>query len=705
MEAFYYPTATWGYGIAAVGFLAFAIQLAAGWRGSVRGSFILAAVAFSACWAASAAAYAQTEMPVWWISTVIFGTLRIGTWLVFLLSLLFVSAGEDKSRNALWNTLPHWVSAIFIVAALSNIVLQGLPDISLALVGPGSQLPFLPPLILTIGGLMLVEQVVRNVPVTGRWAIKPLCLALAGMFSFDLYFFTNAFLFKHIDVDVWAARGIVNALVLPLVAMSSARNKAWTFQIAVSRHIVFHSAALLGSGLYLLGVAGAGYYLRYFGGSWGAALETVLLFSGLLTLSVYLLSGSLRSKLRVSLNKHFFSYRYDYREEWLRFTQSLSSLAPQAGGIPDRVIKALADLVESPGGCLWLAEPAGSMRLAARLNFPDCTDLEPSDSSMLEFLRRTQWVLDLNELRDSPQVYDGMTMPAWLQALEDAWLVIPMFSGDVLFGFVILATPRTKIDVNWEVLDLLKTAASQAASYLDNMRAAEALLEAKKFDSFNRMSAFVVHDVKNLVAQLSLLLKNAERHKDNPEFQRDMFMTIDHVVDRMKHLLLQLRAGTTPIDQPRPVVLSDIIHRVQRSKSAHQPKVEVSIDQEAETRGHAERLERVLGHLVQNALDATPPDGRVWIRLSASDETAIIEVGDTGHGMSQEFIRDRMFRPFDSTKSAGMGIGAYESAQYVAELGGRISVDSQENSGTTVKVHLPVQRPKVQSANTEMEKA
>ena len=705
MEAFYYPTAIWGYGIAAVAFLIFAVQLAVGWRGSVRGALILAAVAFSACWAASAAAYTQTEARTWWISTVLFGTLRIGAWLVFLLSLLFVSARENQGTSNRWLRLPPWITAVFVITALSNIVLQGMPEVTAALLGPYSQLPFLPPLVLTIGGLMLVEQVVRNLPVASRWAIKPLCLALTGMFCFDLYFFTNAFLFKHIDVDVWSARGIVNALVLPLIAMSSARNKDWAFQIAISRHIVFHSAALLGSGLYLLGVAGAGYYLRYFGGSWGAALETVLLFSGLLSLSVFLLSGSLRSKLRVFLNKHFFSYRYDYRDEWLRFTQSLSSQGPLSADIPERAIKALADLVESPGGCLWLADPAGSMRLAARLNFPDCKDAEPADSPLLEFLRRTQWVLDLNELRDSPHVYDGMQPPAWLKDSDDAWLVIPMFSGDALFGFTILATPRAKIDVNWEVLDLLKTAASQAASYLANMRAAEALLEAKKFDSFNRMSAFVVHDVKNLVAQLSLLLKNAEKHKDNPEFQRDMFMTIDHVVDRMKHLLLQLRAGTTPIDQPRPVALADIVERVRRAKAGQEPAVEATVERDVDTRGHAERLERVIGHLVQNSLDATPADGKVWIRLSASEDTAVIEVGDTGHGMSPEFIRERLFKPFDSTKSAGMGIGAYESAQYVAELGGRVSVESKENSGTIVKVHLPVHRPKAKSPSAEMEKA
>jgi putative PEP-CTERM system histidine kinase len=196
-------------------------------------------------------------------------------------------------------------------------------------------------------------------------------------------------------------------------------------------------------------------------------------------------------------------------------------------------------------------------------------------------------------------------------------------------------------------------------------------------------------------------LKNAERHKDNPEFQKDMFMTIAHAVDRMKHLLLQLRAGTTPVDRPRPVMLADIVRRVCRAKAEEATNLKVTINDDAEVLGHAERLERVIGHLVQNALDATPSDGRVWICLSRENGNAIVEVGDSGCGMSQDFIRNHLFRPFDSTKNAGMGVGAYESAQYVSELGGRLAVDSKENQGTVMRIILPRhQRPNTEAEQT-----
>lgn len=693
--------AMWSYGITAIGFLVFFAYLAAEWRGGLRNSLLLSAVFLSACWAISASVFRYTEWPTLAVLTVFFNTLRLAAWFAFLLTLLNAFPGEKPGGE--WKSLraPFWLVVGMVVSLFANFILVGFPAATLMLAGNSSQLPFAPPLALAILGLVTLEQVLRNAPATDRWGLKPLVLGLGASFCFDLYLFAEAFLFKRLDMDAWSVRGLVNLLTIPLIAMATGRTKAWNIKVTVSRHIVFHSTALLVTGLYLLGIAGAGYYLRYFGGSWGAALQTVLLFAGLLFLALILTSGSYRSKLRVFISKHFFSYQYDYREEWLRFTQSLSSGTPQGGGLPELVIKSLADLVESPAGSLWLADEAGAMRQSARLNMPAVSEVEPATSPLLDFLVRTQWILDVDELHASPEEYNSLTLPPWLEHLEDAWLVIPLFFEQKIFGFVLLAHPRAKLEINWEVLDLLKTASSQAASYLTHMRAADALLEAKKFDSFNRMSAFVVHDIKNLVAQLSLLLKNAERHKDNPDFQKDMFMTIAHAVDRMKHLLLQLRAGTTPVDRPRPVQLAEIIWRVCRSKMEEAQNLDVSIDEDVEVLGHSERLERVIGHLVQNAVDATPIDGQIWIRLSRENGNAHVEVGDSGCGMSQDFIRNHLFRPFDSTKTAGMGVGAYESAQYVSELGGRLTVESKENQGTVMRIILPRHnRPRIEAEQT-----
>jgi len=270
--------------------------------------------------------------------------------------------------------------------------------------------------------------------------------------------------------------------------------------------------------------------------------------------------------------------------------------------------------------------------------------------------------------------------------------VVPLPSRAGLVGFVVLLTPRASIKVDWEVLDLLKTAGRQAASYLGQIQVTEALLEARKFDAFNRMSAFVVHDLKNLVAQLSLMLRNAERHRNNPAFQRDMLMTVGNVVERMNKLMLQLRTGAVPVEKPRPVDLEAVIREVCRAKAEQHAPIEMDLAAGISVLGHPDQLEHVIGHLVQNALDATSADGRVSVKLRRDGDAAVIEVIDNGVGMTPEFVRDRLFRPFQTTKAAGMGVGVYESLQYVTGLGGRIQVESVPNAGTQIRVLLPLGR-------------
>jgi putative PEP-CTERM system histidine kinase len=204
------------------------------------------------------------------------------------------------------------------------------------------------------------------------------------------------------------------------------------------------------------------------------------------------------------------------------------------------------------------------------------------------------------------------------------------------------------------------------------------------------MSAFVVHDLKNIVTQLSLMLKNAERHRDNPEFQADMLTTVENSLEKMRQMMLQLREGERPVGRSSGVDLHGVVARIAQATRQRGRTLEVSGVDQLATRGHEQRLERVIGHVVQNALDATPESGRVWVKLQQSAGRALVEVGDTGAGMSPEFIQSRLFRPFNSTKSSGMGIGSYESFQYVKELGGSIEVKSELGEGTVVRLLLPL---------------
>ncbi|NMG76307.1 XrtA/PEP-CTERM system histidine kinase PrsK [Aromatoleum diolicum] len=669
-----------GYGVASGAYVLFGVYLLHGWRGGVAGGVLLVAVASSALWALASTFVVAN--PAAWISLLgwVLDILRQVCWLGFLLILL-QPLGAARRR---W---PVLVTTGVLLAELLAVVNAGF-DFALGEVATKLLLgSFLGGAVL---GLVLVEQLFRGMPGESRWGLKPLCLALSAGYIFELYLFADGFLFGRLDADVWGVRGVAHALTIPLIALSAGRNPAWTLHITVSREMVFHSTALALSGLYLLVIAGAGYYVRYVGGDWGRALQLALLFAGLLLLGVFLFSGAQRARLRVFLNKHLFPYRYDYRNEWLRFTQAMSA----AGGTMDlgqSVIKALSDLVESSGGALWLRDSGGRYSIHARLNQIASDAIEDEGSAFCRFLDEREWIINLEEFRARPGLYEGLTLPEWLSSMPDAWLVLPLKSAGALVGFAVLNAPRTPFEVNWEVLDLLKTAQRQAASYLARMQAAEALLESRKFDSFNRMSAFVVHDLKNLVAQLSLMLKNAERHKHNPEFQEDMLATVAHVESRMRALMAQLQEKRS-IDPPRRVEVGALIGRVQVAKRHHRPQVEVDISDELpiEVLAHPERLERVIGHLVQNALDATPEDGSVVTRVARVDGDAVrVLVEDNGCGMTKEFIRERLSKPFQTSKAGGMGLGVFEAQQYIHELGGRLLFDSEPGRGTRVTVTLP----------------
>ena len=366
-------------------------------------------------------------------------------------------------------------------------------------------------------------------------------------------------------------------------------------------------------------------------------------------------------------------------------------------GIPaERLLR--ASLLQVLFSSLWLHDHArNSYRQTARWNLPENDSTLDCQTPLIAFLMESGWVVNLEEFRAYPGRYGTLEIPRWVSEIPEAWLIVPLMVGSELQGFVILASARTQIDVNWEVNDLLRTAGCQAASFLAKMQATEALLEARKFDAFNRMSAFVVHDLKNIVTQLALMLKNAERHRHNPEFQDDMLMTVAHSVERMRQLMMQLREGATPPGSPVGVNLSDVIEQVQSEKARQGRQVDVRISAPLVTRGHRERLERVIGHLVQNTLDATPATGSVWVQLERRGDRAYLVVGDTGHGMTPEFIRDRLFKPFQTTKDAGMGIGAYESAQYIRELGGELEVDSTPGVGTQMTLVLPLIEMRQQS--------
>jgi putative PEP-CTERM system histidine kinase len=676
--------ATYSYGLAAVGFLLLGVPLLTSWRGRAHGPLLVAACLTSAFWAASLA-WAATDLLMWTDLSDGFEVARNAVWSLFLVVLLG-DWREAGSRLPLKLRPALFAAAVCYLIALAAASL-GYWDLALL----ESVLPVTARVVQAVGGMLLVEQAYRNKTTQERWAIKFACLGIGGMFAYDFYLYSHAMLFREVDPDIWAARGIINALTVPLLALSMRRAKSWRSPLAVSRRAMFHSAALFGSAIYLLAMGSAGYYLRYFGGSWGTVMQVTFLFGALLLLAGILFSGTFRAWLKVFISKHFYSYGYDYREEWMRFTRTLSEAGPNLG---ERAVQAVAALVESPGGALWQrresAGETGAFEPVSGWQAPLPDAVEPADGPLCRFLESTQWVIDLDEYADDPEKYDGLTLPEWLRAWPRGWLVVPLMMGNKLFGFVVLQTARSRVKLNWEVLDLLEIAGSQAASYLAQQDAANELMVARQFESFNRMSTFVVHDLKNLVSQLSLMNANAEKHKHNPEFQADMLETVSLSVQKMR-LMLQKLSRIDVQEKPVPLAMDQVVRQAVAMKAAFEPRPSLDVrDSGLRVLADRERLERVVGHLIQNAIEATPKEGSVTIALARVGEAVQVEITDTGEGMSEEFIRERLFKPFESTKSAGMGIGVFESREYINELGGRLEVSSRPSLGTTFKVILPL---------------
>ena len=677
-----------GYTIGAVAFLVLALVLLTGHRGR-SGKRSLAVAAFASAVWMGLAAYQNVSLTYPFL-TQLMELVRDIAWIAFLARVLGSAYGDQRVADARFRTV-LMLSGAFVLLLASLTAYRFYSGVAI-ISSLGVDWLLGGYVLLAIFGLVLVEQLFRNTRPEMRRGIKYLCMGIGGMFAYDFYLYADALLFQRVDNDLWQARGFGNALVVPLLAVAIARDTRWSLDIFVSRRIVFHTASLLGAAIYLFAMGAGGYYVRSFDGNWGAVAQVIFLFAATLVLAVLLFSGQLRASLRVLINKHFFHYKYDYRDEWLRFIGTLSSGEPDSH-LRERAVRAIAEIIESPAGALWLRRDTGCFEpvTAWQMDLPEQANETPS-SSLVTFLERQEWVINLDEYERDPGLYADLELPAWIATVARAWLITPLILHDKLSGFILLARSPSPQHFNWEDCDLLKTAGRQAASHLAQLEAARALADAKQFELCNRLSTYVMHDLKNLVAQLSLVVTNAAKHKHNPQFMEDAIRTVEHSVDKMNRLMAHLRSGGGDNRQIVPIDLCELLQDAARTMANGRPVP--SVDCQAKgiaARANKDRFAAIIGHLVRNAQDATPDDGRIIMRLFKHEDWAVIEVQDTGSGMDAEFIRDRLFRPFETTKGkAGMGIGVYETREFVRAMGGDIEAISRVGEGTTFRLRVPI---------------
>ena len=512
-------------------------------------------------------------------------------------------------------------------------------------------------------------------------------VALAAMWAYDLHLYTVAYFTHTPGAELFALRGIVlAALALPFAL--GVRNASWKIQL--SRAATFQSVSLIVILAYLVAMMLAARAMEIVGGDWARIGQVGIVFVMTLAALVLLPSAKMRAWLRVVLAKHLFEHRYDYRQEWPRFTDTVGRQSETGASLEERVVKALADIGGSPAGLLLLCDESYRLSAAGRWNWTSAVPAGEGAEAVLSHIE-SGFVIDFDTIRNGWLLHGDarIAVPAWLTAIERAWAGIPLIHGGKLAGLVILEHPSFRRPLDWEDFDLFRTAGIQAASYIAEARSQQALADAQRFEEFNRRFAFIMHDIKNLVSQLSLVARNAERHADNPEFRADMIATLQSSVRKMNDLLARLSPGAAREAEPaRPVEVQGLLDAIAAGRRRVHP-VKVGGDAGLVAKADPAGLEQALGHLVQNAIDASDPGEPVELRVFESGGDVAIEVIDRGHGMSAAFVRDRLFQPFVSTKESGFGIGAYEARALILAMGGRLDVESGEGEGTRFTLYLP----------------
>lgn len=545
-------------------------------------------------------------------------------------------------------------------------------------------------MLVAIGALMLLHNLYAGADNALRPVLRWTGMALAGIFGYDLNLHTLSYLGAAPEA-LRDLRGLFAGVMAVIFALGMSAAGA-RVQFSPSRTVTFRTLSLLLIGAYIAGLALVTKALSLVGGDAARAGQAGLAVVGMVAAGFALPSRRLRAWLRVTASKHLFQHRYDYREEWLRFTRTIGRGGTGQPSLEERAVKALADITESPAGLLLMPGDDGRLELTARWNWPAlAVPALAGNSPLCGLMEQHNFILALDEARAGTD-HNGESahVPAWLHEAEEAWALVPLIHFDRLVGLIVLARPRTARQLDWEDFDLLRVAGQQLASYLAEQAGQQALMDASRFDEFNRRMAFVMHDIKNLVSQLSLLAANAEKHADNPAFRADMLVTLRNSADKLSALLARLgRYGSGQVSQRGPIELVALARAVAARFAGMHP-VALTRDEPVTVTGNREALEQALIHLVQNAIDASEPDMPVFIDVAAHGLHGIIEVVDSGKGMSPEFVRTGLFKPFVSSKAGGFGIGAFEARELVKAMGGRIAVESREGLGTRFAVELPL---------------
>jgi putative PEP-CTERM system histidine kinase len=537
-----------------------------------------------------------------------------------------------------------------------------------------------------------LEHTIRQSAGDERIKIRSLLLGVGGLFFFLIFSASESLLFSRIYLGLLPVGSSVFIVCTAVIAFSVVRHKLMDVNFYMSRFVFYNSLTILVVGAYLLVVGLATQLIRSFDLLPGYHLEILVLFLAILFLLALFLSDRVRWKARLFINRHFYRSRYDYRKEWLKFSEGLSSIL----NVNDLVVpigNMLKDSVAVEGVSLWIADAtAEKLTLAGPGSTGEKHEMKTGQGLLDEFVEKKEpFLIEAPWARGFAQENAEV-----IKALQ-ASLVVPMVSATELIGLILLGKKTTGEPFLGEDIDLLRSVGAQIAGAIVNARLTQELVEAKEMEMFHRLSSFVMHDLKNLVSSLTLLAQNAAEHMGNPQFQKDALGTVRASIYKMDTLISRLSDNTvdmTPdLEQVNlNEVVSEVASRMGQAGRTSKAELQTDLGDIPSIAADRDQIEKVVSNLLINAFEALDQGGSIAIKTGADADNVILSVSDNGPGMSPEFIETELFKPFKSTKKKGLGVGLYQCKSIVEAHGGRIEVESQEGKGSTFRVILPVPR-------------
>jgi len=647
-------------------------------RSTAIARYFAAALASTALWAQLVVLAAYTAVP---LSTPgVAGAVRDAAWLVLSLALMYPRAGNHR----VW-----WITfgVTFLLASLQ--ILLSFPLGTLGIIAGIHIDSLLMGVCSAIVGFALIENVLRNSSRADFWALKHWAIGLSGLLLYQLIVGVPEFLTHQRGLSQSLASPLIFLITLPLFLVSSTRVSRAQLRFHSSRAFVFHTATVLGTGVLLQGTALAAWYVRSYGGTNATALAIVVAFTGVVGIAATVSSAAVRSRIRVAINEHFFSFKYDYRVEWERAIRGLTS--DLGTPIAERGLRVLCDLLDTPGGSLWLYRDSfkqfiSSAKYGMTVNV---TGLKENDEKIEALRNDTCSLIQFNATQGIEQPYHSLR-----SFVDDGWIMIPLRHQSVLVGFAILSKPRAERTLDWEDEALVRLVAMQVTAYLVQEETSQSLADARQLEDFNKRFAFIVHDIKNTIGQLSLMVRNISQFGDRKEFRDDMVDTLGNAVDRLALLLTSLTAvgsrTASSASRGKIVDLNEFLDGFCVEKRALGcPLNFEKISAEATTLTDDSALRRVLEHVLSNALEASPSGSPIDVALSLKEDHLLISVTDRGVGMTQRFIKEELFRPLKTTKRGGSGLGAFQIRELMRGLNGDVTVESEVGKGTEVTLSLP----------------